>query len=209
VSIKYVTFILRADNDGEGGIMALAALVQRASANRCINSAVLVALGVFGASLFYGDSAITPAISVLSAVEGLKVAAPDLAHLVVPIALAILTALFTIQRWGTQAIGRLFGPVMVLWFISIGLAGEATFFAANLSKIHHGGWLPLAIGAGVFTVMTTWNRGREIVSANRDSEEGPLRRFVDELHELAPPLPRVPGTAVFLSPSNETTPLAM
>jgi KUP system potassium uptake protein len=432
VSIKYVSFVLRADNDGEGGIMALAALVQRAAAHRGVNSAVLVALGVLGASLFYGDSVITPAISVLSAVEGLEVAAPDLAHLVVPIALALLTALFAIQRWGTQAVGRVFGPVMVLWFTAIGIAGarevldhpdvvkglspsyalefvfdhpgvafvaigavvlaitgaealyadvghfgpkpirrawfglvfpaltlnylgqaalilhdpatvenpffllvphwaripmvllataatfiasqavlsgafsisrqavrlgflprltvrhtseeeigqvyvpginwvlfivvvglvvgfgssqrlgsayglavsgtfvittilflviarwrwrwpvwaialgaavfltvEATFFAASLTKIPHGGWLPLVIGASVFTLMTTWHRGREIVTANRAAEEGPLRSFVDELHAMKPPLPRVPGTAVFLSASSGTTPLAM
>jgi len=432
VSIKYVSFVMRADNDGEGGIMALAALVQRAAANRGVNSAMLVALGVFGASLFYGDSVITPAISVLSAVEGLKVAAPDLSHLVVPIALTILTALFAIQRWGTHAIGRVFGPVMVLWFTVIGIAGarevldhpqvvkglspsyalafvfdhpgvafvamgavvlaitgaealyadmghfgrkpirrawfalvfpaltlnylgqtalilhdpatvenpfflllphwarmpmvvlataatviasqavisgafsisrqavrlgflprltvrhtseeeigqvyvpginwalyvvvvalvagfgssarlgsayglavsgtfvitsilflvvarwrwrwpvwtialgaavfltvEATFLAANLSKIHHGGWLPLVIAASVFTVMTTWHRGRDIVTRNRATEEGPLRSFVEELHAMKPPLPRVAGTAVFLNPSGDTTPLAL
>jgi KUP system potassium uptake protein len=432
VSIKYVVFILRADNDGEGGIMALAALVQRAAANVGISSAALVALGVFGASLFYGDSVITPAISVLSAVEGLKVAAPGLADLVVPLALGILTGLFAIQRWGTATVGRLFGPVMVLWFAAIGVAGsrevlahpdivkglspsyalgfvfdhpgvafvamgavvlaitgaealyadmghfgrrpirrawfglvfpaltlnylgqtglilhhpstvenpfflllphwaripmvflataatviasqavisgafsisrqsarlgflprltvrhtsehevgqvyvpavnwglfiavvgivlgfrsserlgsaygvavsgtfvittvlfltvarwrwrwpvwtvvlaaavfltaEVTFFAANLSKIHHGGWLPLVIGLGVFTVMTTWNRGREIVTANRTREEGLLQSFIEEIRAMDPPLVRVPGTAVFPSPSLNTTPLAM
>ncbi len=84
---------------------------------------MLVALGVFGASLFYGDSVITPAISVLSAVEGVKVAAPGLSHLVVEISLAILVVLFAIQRWGTATVGRLFGPVMVVWFLVIGLAG--------------------------------------------------------------------------------------
>jgi KUP system potassium uptake protein len=119
VSVKYLLFVLRASNDGEGGVMALAALVRRAS----VNAALLVALGVFGAALFYGDSVITPAISVLSAVEGLNVAAPGLASLVVPISLGILTALFAIQRWGTAAVGRLFGPVMVVWFGAIGAAG--------------------------------------------------------------------------------------
>jgi KUP system potassium uptake protein len=432
VSVKYVAFILRADNDGEGGVMALAALIRRTSKGGVVKSATLVALGVFGASLFYGDSVITPAISVLSAVEGVKVAAPGLASLVVPISLAILALLFTIQRWGTAAVGRLFGPVMVVWFAAIGIAGarevlarptilqglsptyaasfvvrdphiafvamgavvlaitgaealyadmghfgrppirrawfalvfpaltldylgqaglilhdpttvsspfflllphwarlpmvvlatvatviasqavisgaysvsrqavrlgflprltvrqtsqqeigqiyvpainwalfvvvvalvlgfgssqklgsaygiavsgtfvittilfltvarrrwgwprwaiaigavvfltiEGTFFAANLSKVHHGGWLPLVVAGVVFTVMTTWNRGRGVVSANRTQEEGPLRAFVDELHERDPPLPRVPGTAVFPSASKETTPLAL
>jgi len=428
VSIKYVLFIMRADNDGEGGVMALAALVQRAR----INASVLVGLGVFGASLFYGDSVITPAISVLSAVEGVKVAAPALSHLVVEISLAILMVLFAIQRWGTAIVGRLFGPVMVVWFLSIGLAGlrsvvdepgvlkglspsyavafigadphvafvamgavvlaitgaealyadmghfgplpirvawfalvfptltlnylgqtglilrdphaisspffllfphwsripmvvlataatviasqavisgaysvslqavrlgfmprltirhtseheigqiyvpavnmalfaavvvlvlgfrsserlaaaygiavsgtflittvlfltvarrrwhwppwligllalafaplELAFFAANLGKIHHGGWLPLVIAISVFTVMTTWHRGREIVTANRRAEEGSLQAFVDRLRVAEPPVLRVPGTAVFPSPSRDTTPLAL
>jgi KUP system potassium uptake protein len=432
VSVKYVTFILRADNNGEGGIMALAALVQRAAAKVGVNSFVLVSLGVFGAALFYGDSVITPAISVLSAVEGLKVAAPGFSHLVLPISLGILTGLFAIQRWGTHAVGRVFGPVMILWFAAIAAAGlrevlahpgvlkglsptyaftfvfahpgaafvamgavvlaitgaealyadmghfgrrpirrawflvvfpaltlnylgqtalilhhpqtvsspfflllppwgrmpmvllatvatviasqavisgafsvsrqavqlgflprlnvrhtsereigqvfvpainaalflavvalvvgfgssarlasaygiavsgtfvittvlfltvarwrwrwpawtmvlaavvflpvEVTFFAANLGKVQHGGWLPLAIAAGVFTVMTTWSRGRKIVSANRAREEGPLRKFIDDLHSMDPPLPRVPGTAVFPNPSIETAPLAL
>jgi KUP system potassium uptake protein len=430
VSIKYVTLVMRASNDGEGGIVALAALVRRASPRGI--GPMLVALGIFGASLFYGDSVITPAISVLSAVEGVKVTSPGLADFVVPIALAILTVLFVIQRWGTGAVGRLFGPVMVLWFGAIGAAGiaevvarplilkglsptyalefavnrpavafvamgavvlaitgaealyadmghfgrapirrawfavvfpaltlnylgqaglvlhrrgaisnpffellpqwarmpmvvlatiatviasqavisgayslsrqgvrlgylprltvrhtsarevgqiyvpavnwalfaavvalvlgfrssgrlaaaygiavsgtfvittllflvvarrrwrwpawaiwvlgivfgivEGTFFTANLSKIHHGGWLPLVIAAGVFTLMTTWNRGREIVTANRTRDEGPLRAFVKGLRDKEPSVLRVPGTAVFLNPSKETTPLAM
>jgi KUP system potassium uptake protein len=424
VSVKYVVFILRAGNDGEGGVMALAALVRRAG----VRVGFLVALGVFGASLFYGDSVITPAISVLSAVEGLKVTSPSIAHLVVPIALGILTGLFAIQRRGTATVGRLFGPVMVVWFAALGLAGlreiaphpevlqalspsyaaafvaadpgvafvamgavvlaitgaealyadmghfgrapirrawfaivfpaltlnylgqsalilhhrgadrspfflllphwerlpmvflatvatviasqavisgaysvsrqavrlgflprlhvrhtsqhevgqiyvpkintalyvavvalvigfgsseklaaaygiavsgtfvitttlfltvarrrwrwpgwalalfaavvgpvEIAFFAANLGKVHHGGWLPLVIAAAVFTVMTTWHRGREIVTANRAAEEGSLREFVGHLPEVE----RVPGTAVFPTPSPETTPLAL
>jgi KUP system potassium uptake protein len=117
----------------------------------------------------------------------------------------ITTILFlTVARW------RWRWPV---W--AIALAGvilgivEGTFFAANLSKVHHGGWLPLVIAAGVFTLMTTWDKGRRIVTANRAREEGPLRQFIDELHQLKPPLPRVPGTAVFLSSSIDTTPLSM
>jgi KUP system potassium uptake protein len=432
VSVKYVTFVLRADNDGEGGIMALAALVRRAALTAGKSSTALVALGVFGAALFYGDSVITPAISVISAMEGLDVAAPALSHLIVPGAVAILTLLFVVQRWGTGAVGRVFGPVMVLWFGAIALIGagevvahpgivkalspsyavqfaidrpsvtfvalgavmlaitgaealyadmghfgrapirrawflivlpaltlnylgqaslilhnpdaaaspffllvptwaqipmvalatvatviasqavisgafslsrqavqlgflprlsihhtspdtegqiyvpvvnwalfvfvalvvvafgssarlgsaygiavsgtfltttvlllavarwrwrwrpsliavfaavflplEGVFLAANLTKIHQGGWLPLAIGIGLYVLMTTWNRGRAIVAKNRTREEGPLRDFVDELHALDPSLPRVPGTGVFLNASPDTTPLAL
>ncbi|MDT7606315.1 MAG: system potassium uptake protein, partial [Pseudonocardiales bacterium] len=123
VTIKYVSFILRADNDGEGGIMALAALVRSVSVTSARRAAIALALGVLGASLFYGDSLITPAISVLSAVEGLEVARPDLAQAVLPIGIAILTLLFVVQRWGTHLIGRLFGPVMVLWFVTIAVLG--------------------------------------------------------------------------------------
>jgi KUP system potassium uptake protein len=432
VSIKYVALVMRADNDGEGGVMALAALVQRAAGNPVIRRGTLVLLGVFGAALFYGDSVITPAISVLSAIEGLDVAAPGLSDFIVPIALTIIALLFVIQRWGTTAVGRLFGPVMVLWFAAIAVAGlgkvvghagvvkglsptyaaafvgdhpgtafvaagavmlaitgaealyadmghfgappirrawfalvfpaltlnylgqaavimddpraisspfflllphalrwpmvvlatlatviasqavisgaysvtrqavrlgffprvhvrqtsereigqiyvpavnwtlfalvaavvlgfrsserlgaaygvavsgtfvittvlfltvasrrwhwpawatgvtgsvlftvEGVFLAANLSKIHHGGWLPLVVAAGTFTLMTTWHRGRDIVTANRTREEGDLREFIEALREQRPPLPRVPGTAVFPSPSKETTPLAL
>jgi KUP system potassium uptake protein len=124
VSVKYVTFILRADNDGEGGVMALAALVRRAVGTASPRRALIVmAIGVFGASLFYGDSVITPAISVLSAVEGLKVAAPSLSHLVLPVAVVILAVLFATQRWGTTRIGSLFGPVMLVWFLTLAAAG--------------------------------------------------------------------------------------
>jgi KUP system potassium uptake protein len=123
VSIKYVAFIMRADNDGEGGIMALIALVQAAAKGKRRVAAALVGLGLVGASLFYGDGMITPAISVLSAVEGLNVAAPSLSSLVVPISLVVLTCLFGIQRYGTGAVARLFGPVMALWFATIALAG--------------------------------------------------------------------------------------
>ncbi|MGI8334505.1 potassium transporter Kup [Actinomadura scrupuli] len=123
VSVKYVLFILRLDNDGEGGVMALAALVRRVLGEVRGRAAAVMALGVFGASLFYGDSVITPAISVLSAVEGLEVAAPGLSHLVVPVAAAILTALFVAQRWGTHRVGSLFGPVMVVWFAALAAGG--------------------------------------------------------------------------------------
>ncbi|MDH4558596.1 potassium transporter Kup [Pseudomonas sp. BN417] len=123
VSIKYVLFILRADNDGEGGVMALTALAQRASRPFPRLQMVLVLLGLFGAALFYGDSMITPAISVLSAVEGLGIAFDGIEHWVVPLSLILLVGLFLIQKHGTARIGILFGPVMVIWFSVLGALG--------------------------------------------------------------------------------------
>jgi KUP system potassium uptake protein len=127
VSVKYVIFILRADNDGEGGVMALAALVRsvlrRAGSRR---TGIVMGLGVLGASLFYGDSVITPAISVLSAVEGVEVVTPRLSEFVVPAAAAILALLFVVQRWGTDRVGSLFGPVMLLWFAAMAANGLPT-----------------------------------------------------------------------------------
>jgi KUP system potassium uptake protein len=124
VSVKYVTFVLRADNDGEGGVMALAALTRRGLPHPSSRRASLVmTLGVLGAALFYGDSVITPSISVLSAVEGLGVVAPPLAGAAVPVAAVVLAALFAAQRRGTERIGRVFGPVMLLWFGALGAVG--------------------------------------------------------------------------------------
>jgi KUP system potassium uptake protein len=123
VSVKYMSFVLRADNDGEGGIMALAALVRTVAGATPRRAAFALALGVLGASLFYGDSLITPAISVLSAVEGLEVAQPDLAHAILPIGVVILALLFSAQRFGTHRVGRLFGPVMVVWFVVLAVLG--------------------------------------------------------------------------------------
>ena len=123
VSVKYVVFIMRADNQGEGGIMAMLALVQRATIDTPRFGFLLTILGIFGAALFYGDGMITPAISVLSAVEGLKVAAPSLDTMIVPLSLVILVALFTLQSKGTASVGTLFGPIMVFWFITIALLG--------------------------------------------------------------------------------------
>jgi KUP system potassium uptake protein len=124
VSVKSVTFIMRAGNEGEGGIMALVSLIQRAvMRNSKRNKKLLIALGIFGASLFYGDGMITPAVSVLSAVEGLKIVSPSLNDYVLPIALAVLTMLFVIQRFGTGAVSRFFGPVMALWFGVLALLG--------------------------------------------------------------------------------------
>jgi KUP system potassium uptake protein len=123
VSFKYVVFVLRADNDGEGGVMALAALARKMTEGRPRLIAVGLLLAVVGASLFYGDSVITPAISVLSAMEGLKVASPGLGDVVLPLGVAILAALFLVQRFGTHRVGRFFGPIMVLWFLVLAATG--------------------------------------------------------------------------------------
>jgi len=123
VTVKYVMFILRADNGGEGGIMALTALAQRAAAGYPRLRALLIMLGLFGAALFYGDSMLTPAVSVLSAVEGVGLVVDGIDHWVVPLALLILIPLFVLQRHGTARIGYLFGPVMVIWFLVLGALG--------------------------------------------------------------------------------------
>ena len=433
VLVTYVLLAMRADNDGEGGIMALITLLRRSASSRGRRTtAVLAALGIFGASLFFGDSMITPAISVLSAMEGLKVVQPSLDSVVVPGTAAIIVVLFLVQRHGSGAVGRLFGPVMIAWFTVIGACGvsgivdhpqilralspsyalgflvghfgtaffalaavvlavtgaealyadmghfgrrsitrawlflvfpacvlsylgqgaliladphnisspffllapgwgrlplvilataatviasqavitgaysvasqaaqlgylprlridhtsESTvgqiyvpwinwllmvsvltlvfafrssaalafafgmavtgtitittllffyvarsrwhtpvwliavgatllltvdllFVAANVTKLVHGAWLPLLIGFTAFTVMTTWQRGRQIVTAERERHEGPLRGFVDRLHFREIRAARVPGTAVFLNRGTQTTPLAM
>ncbi|MFC9671501.1 potassium transporter Kup [Streptomyces sp. NPDC056949] len=433
VTVTYVLLAMRADNDGEGGIMALITLLRRLSSQRGRRAAVvLAALGIFGASLFFGDSMITPAISVLSAVEGLKVVEPSLEDAVVPITAVIIVILFLVQRRGTAAVGRVFGPVMIVWFVAIGACGvvgitdhpdilkalsptyalgflfghwgtaffalaaivlsvtgaealyadmghfgrraitrgwlllvlpacvlsymgqgalilgdpdnisspffllvpgwgrwpmvllataatviasqavitgaysvasqaaqlgylprlriahtsESTigqiyvpwinwllmvsvltlvfafrssaalayafgmavtgtitittllffyvarakwgtprwllgigagvllfvdllFVAANMTKLVHGAWLPLLIGLTAFTVMTTWQRGRALVTAERARAEGPLPEFVDDLRSGKASTLQVPGTAVFLNRGKETTPLAM
>jgi KUP system potassium uptake protein len=433
VTVTYVLLVMRADNDGEGGIMALIALIRRrALPGGRRAKAVLAALGLFGASLFFGDSMITPAISVLSAVEGVKVAAPSVSELVIPITVTIIVALFLAQRLGTGAVGRLFGPVMAVWFTVLGVLGvvgiaahpailkallpsyaiaflvghfgtaffsltavvlavtgaealyadmghfgrppirrawllvvfpacilnylgqgalilghpasisnpffllapawarlpmvflatvatviasqavitgafsvahqaarlgylprlriqytseqimgqiyipwinwlllvsvltlvlafrssaalayaygtavtgtitittllffyyarhqwrwplwivlagggaliaiDLLFLAANLTKLVHGAWLPILIGITAFTIFTTWQRGRELVTHERDREEGPLRAFIDQLHGMKPPLHRVPGTAIFLNRGKATAPLAL
>jgi KUP system potassium uptake protein len=130
VSLKYVIFVLRADNDGEGGILALLSLVTAGKVSNGARLPILVVLGVVGASLLYGDGVITPAISVLSAMEGLKLVAPGFEHFIVAATIAILIGLFVIQRHGTERIGKLFGPVMVVWFTVIGILGLANIWMA-------------------------------------------------------------------------------
>lgn len=122
VSIKYIGFIMRADNKGEGGGIALVARIKSGDLSPHYKWPFIL-LGLAGVAFFYGDSAITPAISVLSAIEGLKVVAPNFSSFILPLALIVLTLLFSIQRYGTTVIGRLFGPVMLLWFIVIAIGG--------------------------------------------------------------------------------------
>ncbi len=164
VSLKYVVFVMRADNRGEGGIMAMLALVQRATQSNPRLAWILTSFGIFGAALFYGDGMITPAISVLSAVEGLQVAAPGLEPLIVPLSLGILIGLFVIQSKGTARMGVLFGPVMLVWFATLGLLGllniaHAPEVLGALSPLPafeffeaHKGYGFLALGAVVLAV---------------------------------------------------------
>jgi KUP system potassium uptake protein len=123
ISLKYAILIMRADNHGEGGILALLALVSPRRAKQSRRRAILVGVGLVGAALLYGDGTITPAISVLSAIEGIKVYAPQTERIVVPLTVAILVLLFVVQRKGTSFVGGIFGPVMLIWFVVIGLLG--------------------------------------------------------------------------------------
>jgi KUP system potassium uptake protein len=171
ISVKYVALVMRADNQGEGGILALTALVpgredQRSTSSRlAVGRPILIALGIFGTALLYGDGMITPAISVLSAVEGLEVVTPLFRPYVVPLTVAILVALFLIQKYGTHRVGGLFGPIVIVWFITIAALGVAsitqepavlgafdprhalTFFESN-------GFTGFAVLGAVFLVVT-------------------------------------------------------
>ena len=164
ISIKYIAIVMRADNQGEGGILALTALIPQGDGGRT-RWTVLILMGIFGAALLYGDGMITPAITVLGAIEGLKVATPLFEPYVVPVAVMILIAVFAIQRHGTHRVGRLFGPIMVVWFITIAVLGIAelvhqpvvltaidprhavTFFREN-------GWHGFTVLGAVFLVVT-------------------------------------------------------
>jgi KUP system potassium uptake protein len=162
VTIKYVLILLRADNHGEGGTLSLTALASRALGRR---TTFVFVVGVIGASMFLGDSVITPAISVLSAVEGLKLATPAFSEYVAPIAVVILIALFATQSRGTAKVAALFGPIMVVWFISIAIAGglhirDDPHVLAAINPfygieflINHGGIGLVTLGA-VFLVVT-------------------------------------------------------
>ncbi|WP_085675660.1 MULTISPECIES: potassium transporter Kup [unclassified Pseudomonas] len=141
VSFKYVMFILRADNQGEGGTMALTALARRATAAYPRLRTLMVVCGLIGASLFYGDSMITPAVSVLSAVEGMGLAFDGIDHWVVPISLVVLVALFLVQKHGTDKIGKLFGPIMVVWFLALAALGaHGISQSPEVLKAFNPGW---------------------------------------------------------------------
>ncbi|MGB0132941.1 potassium transporter Kup [Dokdonella sp.] len=163
VSIKYATFILRADNKGQGGVMALMALAQR-GVTRLRAKWVIMVIGVFGASLFFGDAVVTPAISVLSAVEGIEVFAPSLERYVVPVTVLILLGIFSIQKHGTSRVGPLFAPVTLVWFITLGTLGifgilhEPTVLEALIPHhafmffVHNGKMGIFAMGAVVLSI---------------------------------------------------------
>jgi KUP system potassium uptake protein len=165
ISVKYAILIMRADNHGEGGILALLALVSPRRAKQSGRGAVIVLIGLVGATLLYGDGTITPAISVLSAIEGVKVYAPHMEHAVVPLTVAILAILFLIQRNGTSWIGGIFGPVMLIWFVAAGVLGVAGILRtpavlAALSPLPaliylwHAGPLALVVIGGAFLAVT-------------------------------------------------------
>ncbi len=164
VTLKYVAILMRADNRGEGGILALTALVQRSLPVAAPLAYTVGIIGIFGTALFFGDGVITPAISVLSAVEGLEVAAPELKRFVLPITVAVLLALFAVQKHGTEKVGRIFGPITCVWFAALALLGAVEIFkypavlaAANpiwavRFFIEHGVIAWLALGAVVLAV---------------------------------------------------------
>ena len=164
VTLKYVVVVMRADNRGEGGVLALMALVSRQEAISPRRRRIYLMIGVAGAALFYGDCLLTPAISVLSAVEGLKVATPALQPLVVPIALGVLVALFAVQKFGTGGVGRWFGPITLLWFVVLFVLGVRQIIEAPQVLtaflphhairfcLHHGLVAFLALGAVTLAV---------------------------------------------------------
>ncbi len=164
ISLKYLLFVMRADNHGEGGILALLALLSPWS-DRSRKGRMLLFFGLFGAALLYGDGAITPAISVLSAVEGLEIAAPGLKPYVVPITIAVLVLLFRFQKRGSSRIGTVFGPVMLLWFATLAILGiswiiRAPQILAAINPAHgiaffiHNGWRGFVVLGAVFLVVT-------------------------------------------------------
>jgi len=193
ISVKYVSIILRADNDGEGGVLALTTRVLNECPVR--GTAMIATLGLIGCALFYGDGVITPAVTVLGAIEGVSIATPAFEHLVLPLSIAALLWLFTLQRHGTGAIGRLFGPMMLVWFIVLALLGVRSIVAHPLvlsavNPLHaveffsnHAGVAFAVLGAVFLTVTADRDgmvRGGVAVSAAELLWAG---RFVTQLAE--------------------------
>src|ERR1041384_1182506 len=171
ISLKYVVLVMRADNQGEGGILALTALIPSRKGDSAVPSRLamgrplLVALGIFGTALLYGDGMITPAISVLSAVEGLEVATPLFSPYVVPLTVVVLIVLFAIQKFGTHRVGGLFGPIVIVWFVTIAALGVAWIVSAPqvfgafdprqaLRFFENNGFTGFAVLGAVFLVVT-------------------------------------------------------
>jgi KUP system potassium uptake protein len=159
VTLKYIVLVLRADNRGEGGVMALLALAASSARNKLGKKTFMLGLGVMGAALFYGDSILTPAISVLSAVEGLEIVAPGLSHYVLPISITILIALFLFQKHGTEMVGKFFGPIVILWFVVLGSIGVSNIIdnpqiLHAINPIHAYEFLT-SRGAGIFLAVGT------------------------------------------------------
>jgi KUP system potassium uptake protein len=159
VTLKYIILVLRADNKGEGGVMALLALATSSAKNKVSSKAFMLVLGVLGAALFYGDSILTPAISVLSAVEGLEIVAPGLSHYVLPVSITILIALFLFQKHGTEMVGKFFGPIVILWFVVLGSIGVSNIIdnpqiLHAINPIHAYEFLT-SRGAGIFLAIGT------------------------------------------------------
>lgn len=163
VTVKYVFLVMRADNRGEGGIIALLAMAVASTSSQAMRRRLLL-LGAFGAALFYGDTLLTPSISVLSAIEGIEVSAPGLRAYIVPLSVAILVGLFVLQKHGTGTVGKLFGPIIVIWFIALGIVGlwhivQNTSILAALNPVHaylfladRGSGVFLAVGAVVLAI---------------------------------------------------------
>ena len=183
VTLKYVVLILRADNHGEGGLIAMLALASQAVKERPALRRRLLLLGIFGTAVFFGDGVITPAVSVLGAIEGLEVAAPALHRWVVPLALLVLTALFMVQRKGTASVGRWFGPVTVLWFLVLAGLGAAHVLRqpqvlAALSPHHAAGfvWREPGIAFGALAAVVLCVTGAEALYADLGHfGKGPIR----------------------------------
>jgi K+ transporter len=248
VGLKYLIFVFRANNHGEGGVIALTALIRGPNRPGNRRESGVIILGLFAACILYEDGMITPAIFVLSAVEGIGVVTPVFDPYVIPITIAILIGLFLIQRHGTARVGGFFGPVILIWLCFLTVTGavqvartpqvlaaifpwhavrflilnklhgfvvlgavflllDVPFFAANLSKILHGAWFPLVIGATFFTLMLTWAKGRRILADNLRKITPPIHQFIVDLGSHPPNI--IEGDAVFLTGSRSAVPVAL